>query len=85
MGSILSGVIFLAVGQFIRVYPGILAGYNNRSEKEREIAEKNRLPFYGFLLFSAMGGISLHSYVISRWLEFPHLSSSITLIVTLSG
>ncbi|MFC3417791.1 DUF3784 domain-containing protein [Algoriphagus hitonicola] len=85
MGSILSGIIFLAIGLIVRVYPNILAGYNSLSQKERENTERNGLPFYGFLLFTAMGVISLLSYVISRWLEAPHLSSGITLIVTLVG
>lgn len=85
MGSIISGVIFLTVGLIIRVYPNILAGYNSLSQKERENAEMNRLPFYGFLLFTVMGVIYLLSYVLSIWLENPKLSSGITLIVTLTG
>ena len=85
MGSIISSIIFLAIGLIVRVYPNILAGYNNLSQKERENAERNGLPFYGFLLFTAMGVISLLSYLVSLWLEDPKLSSGITLIVTLAG
>lgn len=85
MGAIISGVIFLAIGLTVRVYPNILAGYGNLSQKERETAETNGLPFYGFLLFTAMGIISIFAYAISIWFEDPKLSSITTLIVTLVG
>lgn len=85
MGAIISGVIFLVIGLTVRVYPNILAGYNNLSQKEQENAEKNRLPFFGFILFTAMGIIAILAYAFSIWLENPTLSSKITLIVTLVG
>lgn len=85
MGAIISGVIFLVIGLTVRVYPNILAGYNNLSQKEQENAEKNRLPFFGFILFTAMGIIAILAYAFSIWLANPTLSSKITLIVTLVG
>ncbi|GMQ31108.1 DUF3784 domain-containing protein [Algoriphagus confluentis] len=85
MGAIISGVIFLAVGLTVRVYPNILAGYNSLSQKEQENAEKNRLPFFGFILFTAMGAICLVSSILSILLEDPKLGSNITLIVTFTG
>lgn len=85
MGAIISGVIFLAVGLTVRVYPNILAGYNNLSQKEQENAVNNRLPFFGFILFTAMGIISILAYAFSIWLENPKISSNTTVIVTLAG
>jgi hypothetical protein len=75
MGAIVIGAIFLAIGLTVRVYPNILAGYGNLSQKERETAETNGLPFFGFLLFTAMGVITLLSYGVSLWLNDPNLSS----------
>ncbi|MCE7057539.1 DUF3784 domain-containing protein [Algoriphagus sp. AGSA1] len=85
MGIIIMGTLYLIIGQVVRVYPNILAGYSRLSSSERENAEKNGLPFYASLLFSLMGGVVLIGFPVSIWLENPKLSVGIFVLVTIVG
>ncbi|MFN3999973.1 DUF3784 domain-containing protein [Algoriphagus sp.] len=85
METLIKGTLFLIIGLTVRVFPNVLAGYSSLSQRERENAEKNGLQFYGFLLFSLMGVVTIIGYPVSIWLEKPELSSGILVIVTIVG
>ncbi|MBN3583180.1 DUF3784 domain-containing protein [Algoriphagus aestuarii] len=85
MAVIFLGTLYLIIGLVVRKYPTILAGYGRLSNREKETAEKNNLPFFASLLFCLMGGIVLLGYPVSIWLENPQLSIGVFVIVTVVG
>ncbi|WP_026947785.1 DUF3784 domain-containing protein [Algoriphagus marincola] len=85
MGALIAGVLFLIIGFVVRVYPGILAGFNNLSQIDKERTVKNGLPLFAALLFNLMGVFCIISYPVSIWLEMPNLTSIVQVLVTLLG
>jgi hypothetical protein len=85
MGALIAGVLFLIIGFVVRVYPGILAGFSNLSQGDKEKAVKNGLPLFASLLFNLMGAFCIISYPVSIWLEMPNLTSIVQVLVTLLG
>ncbi|PZX54856.1 DUF3784 domain-containing protein [Algoriphagus chordae] len=84
MESIYVGIFLLAIGILIKFFPGLLAGYNSLSNREKENAEANGLPTFAAMVFGAMGLISVIGYFIGIWLEMPSLSN-IWILVTIVG
>jgi O-antigen/teichoic acid export membrane protein len=65
----------------IKVFPNLLAGFNQLSQKEKENALRNGLPTFAFIVFSAMGLITIAGYFVSIYLGEPSMSQSIYMIV----
>lgn len=85
MGSIYIGLFFIAIGILIKVFPNLLAGYNQLSHKEKENAKKNGLPTFALLVFVVMGLIIIAGYFIGIWMDKPSVSQSIVVFVSLAG
>jgi O-antigen/teichoic acid export membrane protein len=85
METIYGGLIFLAIGMLIKIFPNLLAGFNQASQKEKENALRNGLPTFAFIVFSAMGLITIAGYFVSIYLGEPSMSQSIWLLVICSG
>ncbi|WP_339865311.1 DUF3784 domain-containing protein [uncultured Algoriphagus sp.] len=84
METIYIGLFFIAVAVAVRFYPGVLAGYNSLSNREKENASANGLPIFASIVFGAMGVISIAGYLASIWLNKPSLSG-IWILVTIVG
>ncbi|MEB2780074.1 DUF3784 domain-containing protein [Algoriphagus sp. C2-6-M1] len=84
MESIYIGSLFIVLGILIKFFPGLLAGYNSLSNREKENAETNRLPTFAAIVFGVMGLISITGYFVGFWLDRPSLSN-IWVLVTLVG
>ena len=85
MASIYVGLLFLAIAVAVKFYPGLLAGYNRMSNRERENAEANGLPTFASVIFGIMGGISIAGYFVGIWLEKPELSMNIFITALVAG
>jgi hypothetical protein len=85
MESIFTGLIFIATGILVRLFPNLMAGYNQLSQKERENAKANGLPTFGSVVFLSMGLVSISGYFIGVWMEKPAIGQSLSLLVTLVG
>ncbi len=84
MESIYIGSLFIVLGILIKFFPGLLAGYNSLSNREKENAETNGLPTFAAIVFGAMGLISITGYFVGIWLDRPSLSN-IWVLVTIVG
>lgn len=71
MGTIFTGFILLTIGILMRFFPGILAGYNMLSQRERENAIANGLPKFVSNLFGGLGLLILVGYFVAQWLGSP--------------
>jgi len=85
MEILIIGIIFLAVGILVKVYPNLLAGYSNLSQKDREIAHSNRFATIMSLIFILMGLLVIVGHFASLWLDQPELKSTIGIAVILGG
>jgi hypothetical protein len=85
MENIFVGFLFMAIGILLKLFPNLIAGYSQLSEREKENALQNGLPTFGFLVFGLMGSIIFSGYFISIWLELPSLPRQILMIATLLG
>jgi vacuolar-type H+-ATPase subunit I/STV1 len=79
------GIILLVIGILVKFFPKILAGYSNLSQRERENAEINRLPFILSLITVLMGVLIIVGYFASLWLEQPELITNFVTFVILGG
>ncbi len=84
MEPVYLGLLFIALGILIKFFPGLLAGYNSLSNREKENAEAYGLPTFASILFIAMGLISIAGYFAAIWLNIPSLSN-IFIVVTIVG
>ena len=84
MASIYIGLLFLAIAVAVKFYPGLLAGYNSMSNRDKENAQANGLPTFASIVFGVMGVISIGGYLASIWLDRPSLSN-ISIFVTIVG
>lgn len=85
MVSIYIGLLFIAIAVAVKFYPGLLAGYNSLSNREKENAQANGLPMFASILFGAMGVISIAGYFVGIWLNKPSISGAILGIGTFAG
>jgi vacuolar-type H+-ATPase subunit I/STV1 len=85
MGSIYIGLIFIAIGILIKVFPNLLAGYNQLSNREKENAISNGLPTFAFILLGVMGLIIIAGYFVGIWIDKPSIGQSIIVFVSLAG
>ena len=85
MQSIYTGLIYIALGIIIKIFPNLLAGYNQLSQRERENAKMNGLPTFAFIVFIIMGALVIAGHFVAIWMDKPSLSSSIFMSVTLIG
>jgi hypothetical protein len=85
MESIYAGLIFIATGILVRLFPNLLAGYNQLSQKERENAIANGLPAFASIVFLLMGLLSIGGYFLCIWLGKPVMGKGLGLFVTLIG
>ncbi|WP_425638863.1 DUF3784 domain-containing protein [Algoriphagus yeomjeoni] len=84
METIYIGLLFIAIAIAVKIYPGLLAGYNSLSNRDKENAESNALPTFAAIVFGVMGLISIAGYLVSIWLNKPSLSG-IWVLVTIVG
>ncbi len=85
MKFLIIGIILLVIGILVKFFPNILAGYSTLSQRERENAEINRLPFISSLIFTLMGLLIIVGYFASLWLDQPELRTNIGMFVILGG
>jgi uncharacterized membrane protein len=85
MESIYTGLFFIAIGTLVKVFPNLMAGYNQLSQKEKENAIANGLPTFGCAVFVMMGLFSISGYFLGIWLDQPGIGMGISLGVTLLG
>ncbi|MDR7128283.1 hypothetical protein J2X69_000611 [Algoriphagus sp. 4150] len=85
MGTIYVGILFIAIGILIRIFPNLLAGYNQLSQRERENSISNGLPTFAFIVFCLMGIILIAGHFAAIGLNKPSLSGSINISVILIG
>jgi len=85
MESIFIGTIFIATGILVRLFPNLMAGYNQLSQKEKENAIANGLPTFGCAVFVVMGLFSITGYFVGIWLDQPGVGDGLGLMVTLIG
>lgn len=85
MKFLIIGITFLVIGILVKVFPKILAGYSNLSQRERENAEINRLPTIMSLIFTLMGLLIIVGHFASLWLDQPELRTNIGMFVILGG
>ncbi len=85
MKFLIIGIILLVIGILVNFFPNILAGYSRLSQRERENAEINRLPFISSLIFTLMGLLIIVGYFASLWLDQPELRANIGMFVILGG
>jgi len=85
MGSIYIGLFFIAIGILIKVFPNLLAGYNQLAYKEKENAKTNGLPTFALLVFGVMGLIIIAGYFVGICIDKPSISQSIVVFVSLAG
>lgn len=85
MESIYAGLLFIAIGILVKLFPNLLAGYNQLSQKERENAQVNGLPTFASIVFILMGMLSVLGYYIGIWMDRPDISRSSGLLMTLAG
>ena len=84
MASIYIGLLFLSIAVAVKFYPGLLAGYNSMSNRDKENAQSNGLPTFASIVFGVMGVISIGGYLASIWLDRPSLSN-ISILMTIVG
>ncbi|MFD2202607.1 DUF3784 domain-containing protein [Shivajiella indica] len=85
MESIYTGLFFIAIGILVKLFPNLMAGYNQFSQKEKENAIANGLPTFGSAVFVVMGLLSISGYFLGIWLDQPGIGMVISLGVTLLG
>ncbi len=85
MGSIYIGLIFIAIGILIKVFPNLLAGYNQLSNREKENAISNGLTTFAFIVLGVMGLIIIAGYFVGIWIDKPSIGPSIIVFVSLAG
>ncbi|HSF56102.1 MAG TPA: DUF3784 domain-containing protein [Algoriphagus sp.] len=85
MKFLIIGIIFLAIGILVKIFPNLLAGYSNLSQRERENSQTNSLPTVACLIFTLMGLVTIVGHFASVWLNQPELDSNISMIVILGG
>ncbi|WP_192351384.1 DUF3784 domain-containing protein [Algoriphagus sp. Y33] len=81
----MTGLAFIAIGILIKLFPNLLAGYNQLSQRERENSISNGLPTFAFIVFCLMGLIIIAGYFAAFGLNKPDLSGSINISVVLIG
>tara|TARA_R110002020_G_scaffold403419_1_gene613585 strand:- start:18 stop:323 length:306 start_codon:yes stop_codon:yes gene_type:complete len=84
MASIYIGLLYIAIAVSVKFYPGLVAGYNSLSNREKENAIANGLPTFISIVFGAMGVISIAGYFAASWLNYPSLRN-ISILVTIVG
>lgn len=84
MESIYVGLLFIAIAVAVKFYPGLLAGYNSLSNREKENAAANGLPTFASIVFGVMGVLSIAGFFASIWLNMPSISN-IFIVVTIVG
>ncbi|SFT49393.1 protein of unknown function [Algoriphagus locisalis] len=84
MEGIYVGLFFIAIAIAVKFYPGLLAGYNRLSSRDKENAVANGLPTFASIVFGAMGVISIAGYFASVWFNNPSLSK-IFILPTIVG
>ena len=82
---LITGLIFIALGFLIRVYPGMISGYNTMSaEKKKNIDIEGLTRFMrnGLIL---MGLAIILLYLVLRWIDWSYLANMVIILVVLTG
>ena len=83
--NLIVGLIFIALGFLVRVYPGMLAGYNTMSaerKKNIDIEGLTRFMRNGLIL---MGLAIILLYLVLRWIDWSYLANMVIILVVLTG
>ncbi|MBS9525017.1 DUF3784 domain-containing protein [Litoribacter alkaliphilus] len=84
MQSIYIGLFFKAIGILVRFFPGLIAGYNQLSSREKDNALTNGLHKFMSTVFSIMGALAILAHFVAEWTDMPSLKN-IAILVTLIG
>ncbi len=85
MKNIYVGLIFIAVGILVKLFPNLIASYSTLSQKEKENVKGNGFPTFMMVGFFIMGAVILAGHFIAIWLGKPSLIDSLGIFVTLIG
>ncbi|WPR77131.1 DUF3784 domain-containing protein [Algoriphagus sp. NG3] len=85
MASIYIGLLFIAIGIVVKLFPNLIAGYNNLSHKEKENALTNGLPTFASIVFGMMGLIIIVGHYLELGLDMPSLGRNLVIISSLAG
>lgn len=85
MAPLFIGILFISLGIAMRFFPGLLAGFNELSQKDRDRAKQNGLPKFASYTLIGMGLINISGYFLSIWLDQPSLNGTIITFTTIFG
>jgi len=85
MQSMYIGLVYIALGIFIKFFPGLLAGYSTLTHSEKDKFKINGVSSFAMIVFCIMGVILLIGHFIALWMEQPDIHSSLNILVTLVG
>ncbi len=85
MASIYVGLLFIAIGIGIKLFPNLIAGYNSLSQREKESARTNGLPTFASIVFGMMGLIIIAGHYLGQGLYMPSLGKNLIIISSLGG
>ncbi|WP_026953971.1 DUF3784 domain-containing protein [Algoriphagus vanfongensis] len=69
MAPLIIGILFISLGIAMRYFPGLLAGFNQMSQSEKENALKNGLPTFVSIALFVMGILSIIGYFAAIWFD----------------
>ncbi|MCE7056034.1 DUF3784 domain-containing protein [Algoriphagus sp. AGSA1] len=85
MASIYVGLLFIGIGILVKLFPNLIAGYNNLSHKEKENALTNGLPTFAFIVSGMMGLIIFAGHYLGLWMDMPSVGRNLLIISSLAG
>lgn len=85
MSTLFLGIVFIAIGGLINLFPNLIAGYSTLSQKERENVKINGLSRFMLIVFSSIGVVIIAGHFIAHLMEEPSFSKNLNLLVILSG
>lgn len=85
METIYVGLLFIAFSALIKFFPGLLAGYNSLSHREKENAKTNGLPTFASIVLAVMGILCIGVYFVSDWSDLPSRMGINFVSISLAG
>ncbi|HHV03386.1 MAG: DUF3784 domain-containing protein [Bacteroidales bacterium] len=87
MGTIhlITGLLFIGLGFLVKVFPGLIAGYNTMSPEKKKNVDIDGLSRYIRNGLIIMGVATMAGYLLFRWAGWTTLANMVILIVTLVG
>ncbi len=85
MIHLITGLIFIGLGFLIRVYPGMIAGYNTMPAEKKKNIDIDGLSRYMRNVMIIMGLATILLYLVFRWIGWIYLANMVILLVVLVG